>query len=418
MAANQTYRGAFSRRIKTHIVGPEHRFAIVAPPELARISLNEARRLDIPEPEVSDAGVEFSGRLKDAYSCNLWLRTASRVLCRLAPFRAGVAEELFYKASRIPWELWLNPDIPLDLEASVEYSRISSEGRVAEIIHESIEKCLRQKSPLYPPDTPVQDMEHAAPVRAGPGMPSSVEAELKQKILIRLVDNHCRISLDMSGAHLHQRGYRLRHPGAPLRETLAAAILLKADWKHDDPLVDGMCGSGTFPIEAALMSRRIAPGLGRDFLFRKWPSFQKKTWEYMRRKAEETSLLKTPQTIIGIDIDPEAIEMSAENANRAGTGGDVRWEKMDFFDFSPRNEGLRKGLIVLNPPYGVRLGAGGVSLYEKIGAHLRLNFKGWKYAVLAKSRLEAAALGTGRIRLWSIRHGGMNVTVAIGAVLS
>ena len=135
----------FFRRIKTHIVGPEHRFAIVVPPELARICLNETRWLDIPQPELSDAGLEFSGRLKDAYTCNLWLRTASRVLCRLAPFRAGAAEELFYKALRIPWELWLNRDIKLDIETSVEYSRISHEGRVAEVLAESIEKSLREK---------------------------------------------------------------------------------------------------------------------------------------------------------------------------------------------------------------------------------------------------------------------------------
>lgn len=409
---------SLSRRIKTHIVGPEHRFAISAPPELARICLTEAGLLEVPEPVVSDAGLEFSGRLKDAYTCNLRLRTASRVLCRLAPFRAGVAEELFFKASQIPWELWLNPEIPVDLEAGVQYSRISHEGRVAEIVSGSIEKRLRGKVPVHSPDSPAQDEKRRARDMAAAGSLQSDEAELKQKILVRLVENHCQISLDMSGAHLHQRGYRLRHTGAPLRETLAAAILLKSDWKFGEPLVDGMCGSGTFPIEAALMSRRIAPGLGRDFLFQKWPSFQKDTWEYMRRKARDASLPKAPATIIGIDIDPEGVQVSAENADRAGVGSDIQWGKIDFFDFNPRDKGLRKGLIVLNPPYGVRLGAGGVSLYEKIGAHLRLNFKDWKYAVLAKSRLEAAAMGTGRVRLWNIGHGGMNITVVLGRIAS
>jgi 23S rRNA G2445 N2-methylase RlmL len=242
------------------------------------------------------------------------------------------------------------------------------------------------------------------------------DSELKQKILVRLLEDHCRISIDMSGAHLHQRGYRLRHTGAPLRETLAAAILLKSGWTGNEPLVDGMCGSGTFPIEGALMSRRIAPGLGRDFLFQGWPSFQNKTWEYLRRKAKEISVLEGSETIIGMDIDPDAIGVSAENADRAGAGGDIQWEKMDFFDFNPRKRGLKKGLLVLNPPYGVRLNAGGVGLYERIGAHLRLNFKGWKYAVLAGSRLEAAAMGTGRVRLWNIRHGGMHITVVLGRI--
>jgi 23S rRNA G2445 N2-methylase RlmL len=415
VTANQIHTGGFSRRIKTHIVGPQHRFAVIVPPELARICLNETRWLGIAEPALSEAGVEFSGRLKDACACNLWLRTASRVLCRLVPFRAGVAEELFYKASRIPWELWLNPEVPLDIEAHVERSRISHEGRVAEIVSESIEKNLWRNGPAHPVNTRAEGKAHGAPGEAG-SEPEADDAGLKQRILVRLVENHCQISLDTSGAHLHQRGYRLRHTGAPLRETLAAAILLKSDWKSDEPLIDGMCGSGTFPIEAALISRRIAPGLGRDFLFRRWPSFQKETWQCLRRKASEALLLKRPDTIIGIDIDPEAIGVSAENANRAGVGGDIDWERMDFFEFNPRKRGLNKGLLVLNPPYGVRLGAGGTGLYERIGAHLKLNFKGWKYAVLAGSRPEAAAMGTGRVRLWNIRHGGMPITVVLGRV--
>ncbi len=385
----------FSRRIKAHILGPQHGFAVIVPPELSPVCLKETVDADIECPEISDAGVVFSGRLKEAYVCNLWLRTASRVLCRLSPFRAGAVEELFRKVSRIPWELWLNPEIPLDIEAHVEYSRISHEGRVADILFESVEKSLRSI------------------IRSAP---RSDHEGLKQKLLVRLIENHCQISLDMSGSHLHQRGYRPRHTGAPLRETLAAAILSKSEWKSDQPLVDGMCGSGTFPIEAALISRKIAPGLGRDFLFQRWPSFQRETWEYLCRRAQAASLTKTPEKIVGIDIDPEALSVSAENANRAGVGGDIELERIDFFEFDPVKKGLKKGLLVLNPPYGIRLEAGGTSLYARIGAKLRLNFKGWKFAVLAGSRTEAAAIGMGRVRLWNIRHGGIPVTVVFGMV--
>ncbi len=411
MTANQTHTGSFSRRIKTHIVGPQYRFAIVVPPELSQICLNETRLLDMQEPAASEAGVEFTGRLNNAYVCNLRLRSASRVLCRLVPFRAGVTEELFYKVSRIPWELWLNPEVRLDIDAHVEHSRISHEGRVAEIISESIQKSLRKRGSAHS----AEGTAHGAPGEAG-SKPGIDDTGFRQKILVRLVDNQCQISLDTSGAHLHERGYRLRHTGAPLRETLAAAILLKSGWRSNEPLIDGMCGSGTFPIEAALISRRIAPGLGRDFLFQRWPSFQMETWRYLLRKASEAMLLKVPDAIIGIDIDPEAIGVSAENASRAGVTGDIEFERMDFFEFNPRKRGLKKGLLVLNPPYGVRLDAGGIGLYERIGAHLRLNFKGWKYAVLAGSRPEAASLGMGRVRLWNIRHGGMPITVVLGKV--
>jgi len=401
----------FARRIKTRILGPQHRFCVVAPPELGPVCLKEISGLDIPGPEAGDAGVEFSGRLKDAYICNLRLRTAGRVLCRLEPFRAGAAEELFHKASLIPWELWLNPDVPLDIEVHVERSRISHEGRVAEVVSESIEKGLRGRRTTLFEDAPAGENANSA---AGDAHPDDIG--LKQKILVRLIENHCLISLDTSGAHLHQRGYRLRHTGAPLRETLAAAVLFKSDWKSNEPLVDGMCGAGTFPIEAALISRKIAPGSGRNFLFQKWPSFQKETWEYLCRKAKEACLPKSPVRIIGMDVDPEAVGVSAENANRAGVGGDIELERMDFFEFDPAKKKLKNGLLVLNPPYGVRLDSEGASLYERIGAHLRLNFKGWKFAVLAGSRGEAAAMGTGRLRLWKIRHGGMPVTVVFGRI--
>ena len=144
--------------------------------------------------------------------------------------------------------------------------------------------------------------------------------------------------------------------------------------------------------------------------------FRKRHGNICGERLARPGFLRAPDAIVGIDIDPEAIGVSAENAHRAGVGGDIDWKRMDFFEFDPRKRGLKKGLLVLNPPYGVRLGAGGTDLYERIGAHLKLNFKGWKYAVLAGSRPEAAAMGTGRVRLWNIRHGGMPITVVFGRV--
>ncbi|MCE5336616.1 MAG: hypothetical protein LLG06_18720, partial [Desulfobacteraceae bacterium] len=237
---------AFQRRIKNHVTGPLHRFAAVVPQEVAPVCLREIESLGIQGAEITEAGVEFPGKLKDAYACNLWLRTASRVLCRLSEFRAGISEEFFYKVTQVPWELWLDPALPLDVESHVEYSRISHEGKAAELLEDGIRKVFRDRG------------------TAG-GMGS--EKGEAQRIILRIVRNHCRISLDTTGAHLHQRGYRSVHSGAPLRETLAAAILLRAGWSGDRPLIDGMCGAGTFPVEAALIARKLPPGLFRKFLF-------------------------------------------------------------------------------------------------------------------------------------------------------
>lgn len=392
-------RGAFERRIRNRIVGPAHRFTVIAPAELSPLCLREIAGLGIENAETSEAGVEFTGKLTAAYTSNLWSRTASRVLCRLEPFRAGVPEELLHRVAGIPWELWLNPSIPLNIESHVEYSRVSHEGLVSELVYRGIEKSVRLSLGQRMTDEK-----------------SVTGSGLQQRVLVHLTRNQCRISLDTSGAHLHERGYRLTHAGAPLRETLAAAIILKMGWNGLSPLIDGMCGSGTFPIESALIARRLPPGLHRQYLFQKWPSFQDKTWDYLCQSARAGVVSGSIRPIIGIDKDRESIRISEQNAVRAGVGGDIDWKCMDFFDFDPAAEKLEKGALLLNPPFGKRLEGGGRHFYARIGDHLRHRYRGWHYAVLSLTRNEASALGMGRMRLWAFRHGGVTIYAALGTV--
>lgn len=398
---------AFLRRIKQHVRGPVHRFAAIAPPDLSALTLDELRGMGIAEAELSDAGVEFSGKLSDCYRANLWLRTGSRLLCRLPSFRAGTVEELFYKVSSVRWELWLNPGIPLQVDGHVEYSRVQNESVVEKTILEAIQRRFRSQSMAVP--SPFKREE--GPDERAPRAPFTV---LRQKLLVHLRENHCVISLDTSGEHLHFRGYRPQHGGAPLRETLAAAILLKAGWYGQIPLVDGMCGAGTIPIEGALLARRIPPGLHRPFLFEQWPSFEEKTWRYLCRKAEENALPGSPSRIVAIDREPGAIELARKNAERAGVGEDIAWYSMDLFSFVPGESGIPPGLLVLNPPYGKRIGGGGHSLYKKLGAHIRKAFQGWRFAIVAPDRSQATSLNLPSLRLWNIVHGGMPVWVAFG----
>jgi 23S rRNA G2445 N2-methylase RlmL len=142
---------SFLRRIKTRIVGPEHHFAVIAPRELAQSCLKEVEGIGISKAEITEAGIEFTGKLKGAYNCHLELRTASRVFCRIPPFRAGVSEELFYRVSQIPWELWMNQEIPLVVEARVEYSRIRHEGKTADLVYQGIGKRLIEMNPHSQP---------------------------------------------------------------------------------------------------------------------------------------------------------------------------------------------------------------------------------------------------------------------------
>jgi 23S rRNA G2445 N2-methylase RlmL len=397
---------AHLRHIRRFVWAPGHRMAAIAPPELSTLCREELSGLGITQTEITEAGVEFQGELGACYSSNLWLRTASRILCRFPAFRAGAVEELFTKVNGFRWELWLNPSIPLHLETFVTHSRIEHEGTVENAVFSGIERRFRSLG-FSPP------AKWSAVAKLEPGHDSITQ---KQRILIHLRENRCEISLDSTGNHLHQRGYRLLHMGAPLRETLAAALLLKTGWRADSPFVDGMCGAGTLPIEAALLARRLPPGGKRRFLFEKWPSLRVEQWAYLRRKALEQALAESPSRIVAVDSSARAIETARENALRAEVEEDIEWICADFLQFEPGEHRLGPGLIILDPPYGKRLDGGGKVLYEQLGAHLRRSFRGWHAVVLAPDRPSAIALRLPSMRFWNITHGGLPIIVALARI--
>lgn len=393
---------AYLRQLKQHVQAPLHRFTAVVPPELASLCRDELVALGFPSPLITEAGVELTGKLKACYQPNLWLRTASRILCRLPSFRAGVVQELFHKVLNGRWELWLNPEVPLDVRGFVRGSRINHEGLVALTVMQGIGKRFER-------------LHLAVPPRWSPGSGEDAPGDStpRQRIFVHLRENHCEISLDTTGDHLHRRGYRLEHTGAPLRETLAAAILLRSKWNGRVPLVDGMCGAGTIPIEAALLARQQPPGAQRSFLFQAWPSFQKKTWNHLRKEALSQAMTHSPARIVALDKDARALEIAQKNAKRAGVGQEIRWQLADFFAFKPQDHQLAPGLLVLDPPYGKRLEGAGTDLYERLGLHLREYFQGWQTAVLAPGKAAAMSLKLPLMRFWTIKHGGNPILVAM-----
>lgn len=396
---------AFQRHISRYVQAQVHRFAAIVPPELADICRTELCGAGLAETEATEAGIEFEGKLEACYRANLQLRTASRILCRIPSFRAGTAEELFHKVTGVRWELWLDHTLPLRVEAHVERSRVEHEGVVADTVLAGMQRRFSSNRILPPVRwrPPEDEREEDTP-----SFPPH------QRVLVHLTRNHCTISLDTTGTHLHQRGYRLQHTGAPLRETLAAAILMRCGWKGDSPLLDGMCGAGTLAVEAALLARRLPPGLSRSFLFERWPSFLEKTWAHLRRRQAESALPGSPAAVVASDADPGAVAVARANAERAGVGGDIRWETGDFFSFRPQDRGLKPGLVVLDPPYGKRLSGGGRELYERIGICLRNHFPGWQAAVLAPERPLATLLRLPSPRFWNVKHGGMPIVIAMG----
>jgi putative N6-adenine-specific DNA methylase len=394
---------AFLRHLRQYVQAPEHTLAAIVPPELTTVCSEELTSLGFSEVQTTDAGVEFVGKLRSIYLPNLCLRTASRILCRFPPFRAGAVEELFQRVSNCRWELWVNPGVPMEVKAFVQYSRISHEGLVTQAVIHGVGRRLLSRH-ISPP---------ACPAAAGDDEGKGASLPLRQRVFVRLQHNHCEISLDTTGDHLHRRGYRLEHTGAPLRETLAAAILLRSKWHGEIPLVDGMCGAGTVAIEAALLARRMAPGLRRSFLCELWPSFEEKSWNHLRKKLGEQTLAHSPCPILAMDGEPEALRIARNNAERAGVVQDIRWQVMDLFAFKPQDHHLPPGLLVLDPPYGRRLEGGGRGFYEQLGRHLRCFFEGWQTAILAPSKAMALSLKIPTMRLWQISHGGLPIIVVM-----
>lgn len=389
-----------ARQIKRYLKAPLHRWAAIVPPEAAGLCRAELRDLGIENATVSEAGVEFTARLEAGYLANLWLRTAGRVVCRVDQFRAGSAEQLFNKISAFPWELWLNANIPVRIEAHLRESRIEHQG----LVETTTAAAMRKRCPA------LRSAACVADGRMDEGVPG--ELEVNQRVLVHLRRNRCEISLDSSGAHLHRRGYRRQHAGAPLRENLAAAILLKAGWCGDRPVLDGMCGAGTLAIEAAMLARRLPPGALRPFLFEQWPSFMAKTWQFQRREAAARALARCPAPIIAIERRPEALAAAAQNARRAAVDDDIQWWEGDFFSFRPESQAPKPGLLFLNPPYGKRL-AEIDNLYATLGDHLRRFFRGWQVAIMAPDRSRALRMQLAPARIWHIRHGGMPVVVVL-----
>ncbi len=340
-------------------------------------------------------GVEFRGSLADLYLANLHLRTASRVLLPLGSFYADTFSDLGRRAKRLSWEDYLKPGRPVALRVACHKSRLFHSAAVTERVLESIGARLGQS----PPTKKLAEEEESNP---------------PQLTFVRLVENRCTISLDSSGALLHRRGYRLATAKAPLRETLAAGILMASGWDLKSPLIDPFCGAGTIPIEAALMSRKIAPGMQRHFAFMDWPNFGAEVWERLKDLSREGQAKSSPP-ITGSDRDAGAIRAAGENAGRAGVADSVVFSCRALSGLEPPPG---PGWVVTNPPHGVRLKSNRDlrRLYIRLGRVLRAKCPGWDAAILCSSDSLLDLSGIRFDRRFPMRSGGLRVTLGKGKI--
>ena len=374
-------------------------FAIVAP-GLEPFALAEAQALGL-NAVAEEGGLAWSGDARSALLANTALRIASRVLVRLASFEARSFAELERHARRIAW------------------------GRVLRAGDAVRFRVTCKKSKLYHSDAVAQRLADAA-MRVVPGVRaeggSATEDEIDDGdedvslIVVRLMRDRCTVSADSSGALLHRRGYRQATAKAPLRETIAAAMLAASEWDNTSPLVDPLCGSGTIPIEGALQARQIAPGAHRRFAMERWPTVAPSLGERVRAELAERARPRADAEIVGSDRDAGAIAAASSNAERAGVSEDivvaVRSLSAAVFPDAAR------GWIVTNPPYGVRVGEADRvrDLWAQLGNVLRDRAPGWRLALLSPDTALERQLKIPLRAAASISNGGIPVRIMIGDV--
>lgn len=368
-------------------------FAVTAP-GLEPLCARELTQLGI-DATAEDGGVAWRGDRASLYRANLELRTCSRVIARLGTFRARTFHELERHTARLPWRALIAPGIDVELRVTTRKSKLYHQGAVAERIVRVLADTV------------------GANARVSKKSDDDDEA-VAQLVIVRFMRDVCTVSIDSSGALLHQRGYRQALAKAPLRETIAAAMLLANGWNGESPLLDPLCGSGTIAIEAALLARRIAPGLSapdrrpRAYAFETWPHFDRRSWEDVVASASARITDSARVAIVASDRNGGAIAAATSNAERAGVLGDIELVRRPLAAVTlPGPEGH----LVTNPPYGVRVGDARelAALYSALGAVVRERLTGWTAGFLAADPRLAAATRLPLREGFATRNGGIAV---------
>jgi putative N6-adenine-specific DNA methylase len=349
---------------------------------------DELRELRLPRVRADRGGVHFEGQMIDAARACLESRVAVRVLLEVATFDAPDAAALYEQARAVDWGAWLTPRTTLAVRASCRSSRLTHSQFVAQKTKDAVVDVLRDRFGSRP----------------------SVDRDDPDVLLaVHVARDRATLYLDVGGASLHERGWRMHAGAAPLRETLAAAVVRLSGWDRRCPLVDPMCGAGTLAIEAAAWSRRIAPGLARErFGFERWATHDGGERARMSALREETRAARRGDgpPVLASDADPRAVELTRANARKAGV--DIAVEQRDVRDLAPLEP---PGLVVTNPPYGERIAAEG-ALYEDMARAFR-RMRGHSLAVLAGSPALGRALRRDPDRWWILYNGAIECRLLV-----
>lgn len=357
-----------------------------------------------------DAKITYMGDERAIVRSNLWLRCADRVLIKMAEFTALEFEELFQQVKGIAWEEWIPIDGKFTVNGSSVKSKLSSVPACQRIVKKAVAARL---SEVY-------------------GLDILPETGAEHEIKVTLLKDRATITLDTTGSGLHKRGYRVSTVDAPIKETLAAAMVQLSFWNKDRILVDPCCGSGTIPIEAAMIGRNIAPGLGRKFISEEWEAIPQKLWREERRAAYDAIDYTAKLRIFGSDIDGKAVSAARRNAEEAGVDDCIVFKRLDIADFNAQTaaDAFRKagvygdesmegyepdetlsGVFVSNPPYGERIGEAKAikAIYSAYNKFLNENETWSLFMVTTDKEAEASVLGRPADRRRKLYNGRLEV---------
>ncbi len=311
---------------------PELELIAATPMGLEAVTARELKQLGYGNTRTENGRVTFQGGLLDICRANLWLRSADRVLIKMAEFEALSFEQLFEQTKALHWAEWIPEKGEFPVNGRSHHSQLSSVPACQGIVKKAVVESLKQHyhTEWFAESGPCYTIE------------------------VSLLNDKATITLDTTGPSLHKRGYRKLVTGAPLKETMAASLVLLSRWDARRPLYDPFCGSGTIPLEAAMIGWNIAPGLRRTFHSEAWPAIPQSLWQQAREEAYDALKDDEPLNIVGSDIDPHAIEVAQAAAKSAGLSREITLQTLPVDRIRPQGD---YGCIVTNPPYGQRLGS-------------------------------------------------------------
>ncbi len=388
-------------------------------PGLEPALLEELTELGL-EPNLEVGGATLRGDLATVARLNLRLGVASKVLVAVGGFRATALGELQRKAADLPWTAFLQPGARVTFRVTSRKSRLYHTGAVAERLFNAaaaavpgLQLCAAADAGSSDDDASDADVSDAGAFDADASPDDRVDAPTRaaQRFVVRVMRDQVLVRADSSGEHLHRRGYRLATGRAPLRETLAAGVLRLVGWTPEGPLVDPLCGSGTFVIEAALRACGRAPGGNRTFAFQDWPSTDLDLWRRLRAEALLGSR-PAPSLLSGSDRDAGVVDDARANAERAGVGDATHFACTAISAVqAPEQEG--PGLLIANPPWGRRVGDARAlrDLYARLGQVARTRFAGWTLALVTPDASLARQVDRRAEGIAVVGSGGVKVGV-------